>query len=259
MSRAIGVIGVTGQVGRLLTEEIPKAGAALSGGTLGRDKSKSAPAGVALFDDVGALADRSDAMIDFTHAETIVPYAKQVRAHKAAWIVGASGLQKPQWDALRFAAETVPVVYAPNFAATAILMPELVQTLARLLPAADYDVEILETHHRHKVDAPSGTATAMGRLICETRGLDFDEVAVLGRDGETGARKPGAVGFGSIRAGEIVGETSIYFMSDDETVILGRRVFDRRVYAEGAVQAALWAIGRKPGLYAMKDVLAKSR
>jgi 4-hydroxy-tetrahydrodipicolinate reductase len=258
MSERIGVAGVTGQVGRLLAEELEKSSATLTGGTLGRNTQKTPPAGVRIYPSVEELAADSDAVIDFTHASTIFSFGEQVVRGKAAWIIGTSGLTAAHWDVLREAAKTVPVLYASSFAATSVLMPDLVATLARLLPAEEYDTEIIEAHHKYKVDAPSGTATTLGRLICETRGLNFDEMAVLGRKGETGPRKVGSIGFGAIRAGEIVGETKIYFMSDDETIILDRRVFDRRVYAVGAIQAARWAIGKPAGLYSMKDVLGQS-
>jgi 4-hydroxy-tetrahydrodipicolinate reductase len=134
-------------------------------------------------------------------------------------------------------------------------VPEIMTTFAAALPAAEYDVEVLETHHHHKVDAPSGTAIAIGRLIAGARQQTFDEVAILGRSGHVGPRKAGAIGFGVIRAGEIVGESTVYFLSDDEEIIVTRRVFDRRVYATGSVLAAHWAAGRSAGFYTMREVI----
>ena len=255
MSARLGIAGITGQVGKLLIDEIASAGETLAGGTVRPASGKPIAPGIATFTDIGRLADQCDAVIDFTHAEMVVPHARALATRKAAWIIGTSGLSHADDAAMRTAAKTIPVVYAASFGPTAVLVPELVTSLATQLPASDYDVEILETHHRHKVDAPSGVALTIGRLIADARGQNFDDVRVSGRDGDIGPRKTGAIGFGAIRAGEITGETSVYFLSDDEHIVLTRRVFDRRVYAAGAVLAAQWAIGRTPGFYSMRDVL----
>lgn len=255
MSLRIGIAGITGQVGRLVAEEIGRQGLTLAGGTIRAGTTKTIPASAAVFTKIEDLAAASDVVIDFTNAALTVPIARALAARKVAWVNGTSGLSKTDDAAMREAATSIPVVYASSFAPTSVLVPELVTTLARSLPAEEYDVEILEAHHHHKVDAPSGTAITIGRLIAGARGQNFDAVAVLGRDGHVGARPPGAIGFGAIRAGQIVGESSVYFLGEDEEVILTRRVFDRRVYASGAIFAARWAVRQAAGLYSMRDVL----
>ena len=180
MSLRIGIAGITGQVGRLLIDEIGRAGATLSGGTIRPASSKSVPPGIATFTDLEELAAVSDVVIDFTHADVVIPNARALTAKKTAWVIGTSGLTAADEAAMQAAAKTIPVLYAPSFAPTAVLTPELVTTLASSLPTADYDVEILETHHKHKVDAPSGVAIAVGKHIAKARGQVFDEVAVLG-------------------------------------------------------------------------------
>lgn len=255
MSIRIGIAGLTGQVGRLVVEEVRAAGETVSGGTIRAGTSKPIPAGVPAFARIEELAEVSDVVIDFTHAEVAAANARALADRGVAWVVGTSGLSKSDDAAMREAATRIPVVYAASFAPTSVLVPEIMTTFATALPAAEYDVEILETHHHHKVDAPSGTAIAIGRLIAGARKQAFDDVAILGRSGHVGPRKPGAIGFGVIRAGEIVGESTVYFLSDDEEVIVTRRVFDRRVYATGSVLAARWAAGRAPGFYAMRQVM----
>jgi 4-hydroxy-tetrahydrodipicolinate reductase len=134
----------------------------------------------------------------------------------------------------------------------------LAERMAAALPPAQYDAEILEMHHRQKVDAPSGTAIALGRAVAAGRGVALDAVMQSGRDGHTGARETGAIGFAALRGGQVVGEHSLLFAGADEQIILTHKAFDRRTFASGAVRAALWVAGRPPGLYGMRDVLALS-
>ena len=256
MPLRIGILGITGKVGGLCAAACAGPDLALVGGAGRPGTAKPAPAGVARFPDAASLAAACDVVIDFSHAETTAASAAALVARGIAWVNGNSGLSASDEAAMHAAAERIPVVSANSFAPTAVLVPEVMTRLGGGLPAAEYDVEILETHHHHKVDAPSGTAIAIGKLIARARGQVFDEVAVLGRRGHVGPRKPGAIGFGAIRAGEIVGESSVLFLADDEEIVVTRRVFDRRVYATGAVLAARWAVRQAPGLYGMRDVLA---
>jgi 4-hydroxy-tetrahydrodipicolinate reductase len=147
------------------------------------------------------------------------------------------------------------VVYAANFSAGVNLVLALAERIAAALPAESYDAEIVEMHHRQKVDAPSGTAIGMGRAVAKGRGVNLQDVIESGRDGHTSARKTGAIGFAALRGGQVVGEHSLIFAAASEHIVLTHRAFDRRTFATGAVRAALWAVSQPPGLYSMMDVL----
>jgi len=157
--------------------------------------------------------------------------------------------------AVEAAAAVIPIVYAANFAAGVNLVIALAERMAAALPAEAYDAEIVEMHHRQKVDAPSGTAIGIGRAVAKGRGTTLDAVIDSGRDGHTGPRRTGAIGFAALRGGQVVGEHTLIFAAGAEHIALTHRAFDRRAYATGAVRAALWLNGRPPGLYAMMDVL----
>ena len=243
MTIRIGVAGITGRMGQLLTLEAAIAGATVSGGT-----SRSNP-------DLAALAAASDAVIDFTNAATVLASAEIMAASGKAWILGTSGLSAADEEAAGQAAKRIPVVYAANFSAGVNLVLALAERMGAALPAADYDAEIVEMHHRQKVDAPSGTAIGMGRAVAKGRGVRLDDVIESGRHGHTGARKIGAIGFAALRGGQVVGEHSLIFAAASEHIVLTHRAFDRRTFAAGAVRAALWAVVRPPGLYSMMDVL----
>ncbi len=247
----IGIAGVTGRMGRLLVEEVHAAGCVLAGGT-GRN---SPPADIPHMPDIEALAAASDCVVDFTHASLATAHARAIAGAGAAWVLGTSGLSPDEEVAVAEAARHVPTVYAANFAPGVTLLLALAERLGAVLPADRYDAEILEMHHRQKVDAPSGTAVALGRAVAHGRGVHLADVTESGRDGHTGPRKPGAIGFASLRGGQVVGEHTLLFASASEHIALSSRVFDRRVFATGAVRAALWTRERAPGQYGMADVL----
>lgn len=247
----IGIAGVTGRMGRLLVEEVHAAGLVLAGGT-GRN---SPPADVPHMPDIEALAAASDCVVDFTHASLAKEHARAIAGAGAAWVLGTSGLSATDEAAVAEAAQRVPVVYAANFAPGVTLLLALAERLGAALPADQYDAEILEMHHRQKVDAPSGTAVALGRAVARGRGVQFPDAMESGRDGHTGPRKPGAIGFAALRGGQVVGEHTLLFAAASEHVALSSRVFDRRVFATGAVRAAMWTKGRAPGRYGMAEVL----
>ena len=246
----IGIAGITGRMGRLLAEEVAAAGADLAGGT-SRDGSGG-------FTDVAALAGASDVVIDFTNAALAQRHAKILADLGKPWVLGTSGLSDADEAAVAAAAKRIPVVYAANFASGVNLVLALAERMAAALPAAEYDAEIVEMHHRQKVDAPSGTAIGMGRAVAKGRGQVLAEMMESGRHGHTGARKPGAIGFAALRGGQVVGEHSLIFAAGAEHIVLTHRAFDRRAFASGAVRAALWVQGRPPGLYSMMDVLGMS-
>ncbi len=254
----IGVAGLGGRMGLLLTAEIASAGHAVAGGTLRPGSDRTPPPDVAVLPDLAALAAQSDVVIDFTHASTAQPHAAAMAQSGTAWVLGTSGLSAADEAAVAEAAASIPVVHAANFAPGVNLVLALAEQIAAALPAETYDAEIVEMHHRQKVDAPSGTAIGLGRAVARGRGVRLDDVMVSGRDGHTGPRPPGAIGFAALRGGQVVGEHTLLFAAGAEQVALTHRAFDRRVFAVGAVRAAGWAAGRMPGLYSMFDVLGMS-
>jgi 4-hydroxy-tetrahydrodipicolinate reductase len=241
-------------MGRLLAEEVRAAGATVAGG-IARPGSAPFPEDVPRLDDIAALARVAELVIDFTHTDTAQTHARALAAAKTGWVLGTSGLAEADEAAVAEAARHVPVVYAANFSAGVTLVLALAERMAAALPADSYDAEIVEMHHRQKVDAPSGTAIGIGRAVARGRGMALEAVMEAGRHGQTGARRPGAIGFASLRGGQVVGEHTLIFAASDEQIALTHRAFARRTFAAGAVRAALWAAGSPPGLYNMGDVL----
>jgi len=255
MPTRIGIAGITGRMGQLLAEEVRAAGAELVGGVGRAGSAKAAPAGTTLLPDLGSLAAAAQVVVDFTNAASAMATAAVLAERGTAWVLGTSGLSDADEAAVAAAARRIPVVYASNFSAGVNLVLALAQRMGTTLPAEQYDAEIVEMHHRQKVDAPSGTAIGIGRAVAKGRGVVFNDVMESGRHGHTGARKTGAIGFAALRGGQVVGEHTLLFASGTEHIALTHRAFDRRVYATGAVRAALWLAGRAPGLYSMMDVL----
>jgi 4-hydroxy-tetrahydrodipicolinate reductase len=249
----IGIAGIAGRMGRLLSEEVRLAGAELAGGI----DRQADPPGLQekLFPDVGALAASCDVVLDFTHASTARTHAAALSRSGVAWVLGTSGLSAEDDAAVAEAARRIPVVYSANFAPGVNLVLALAERMAAALPADRYDAEIVEMHHRQKVDAPSGTALALGRAVAKGRGAELAGLIESGRDGHTGPRKPGAIGFAALRGGQVVGEHTLLFAGATEHIALIHRAFDRRAFATGAVRAALWVAGRNSGLYSMMHVL----
>jgi 4-hydroxy-tetrahydrodipicolinate reductase len=255
MATRIGIAGITGRMGNLLAEEVRAAGAELVGGVGRAGSGKSPPAGATLLPNLAALASLSQVIVDFTNAATAQPTAATLAAAGTAWVLGSSGLSDADEAAVAAAAQRIPVVYASNFSAGVNLVLALAERMGAALPADAYDAEIMEMHHRQKVDAPSGTAIGMGRAVAKGRGVALGDVMESGRHGHTGARKTGAIGFAALRGGQVVGEHTLIFAAATEHIALIHRAFDRRAFATGAVRAALWVVGRASGLYSMMDVL----
>jgi 4-hydroxy-tetrahydrodipicolinate reductase len=245
----IGIAGLHGRMGRLLAEETRAAGAALSGGI---DRTGEVDD---LLPDIAALGAISDVVVDFTHASAAAGHAAALAARGTAYVLGTSGLSAADEAAVAAASEKIPIVYAANFSPGVTLLLALAERMAASLPAETYDAEIVEMHHRQKVDAPSGTAIALGRAVAAGRGVRLEDVRESGRDGHCGARGPGAIGFSAMRGGQIVGEHTLLFAAADEQIALTHRAFDRRAFAAGAIRAARWVVARPPGLYGMRDVL----
>ena len=251
----VGIIGIAGRMGRLLCEEAQAIGAEPAG-LLRPGSTATPPEGATLLPDLATLAAQSDVVIDFTTAAAIPAHAETMAAAGIPWVLGTSGLSLEQEALVTRAAERIPVVYSTNFSPGITLLLELAARMAAALPAESYDAEIIDMHHRQKVDAPSGTAVLLGRAVAEGRRVVLEDVMQSGRNGHTGPREPGAIGFAALRGGQVVGEHTLLFASGSEHVALTHRAYDRRIFATGAIRAARWVQNRPPGLYAMRDVMA---
>ncbi|MGH7103707.1 MAG: 4-hydroxy-tetrahydrodipicolinate reductase [Acetobacteraceae bacterium] len=249
----IGIAGITGRMGLLVAQEVARAGCVLAGG-IRRPCATMVP-GLPLKADIVELARISEVVIDFSHASSVVSHAVALAEAGSGWVLGTSGLGRAEEAALAVAAEHIPVLYAASFSRAVTLMLVLAERMAAALPAAEYDAEILEMHHRQKVDAPSGTAIGLGRAVAAGRNATLEAVMRSGRHGDVGSRPTGEIGFAALRGGGVVGEHTVLFAGVSEHLALVHRAFDRRVYATGAVEAAQWLSGRPAGRYSMRDVL----
>lgn len=197
----------------------------------------------------------SRVVIDFTTAEASTELAAQAAARGVALVIGSTGFSPDQIRRIDEAATRAPIVRAGNFSLGVNMLMGLVAQAARALPAADWDIEVFEAHHRRKIDAPSGTARMLGEAAAEGRGVALDDISVHGRQGITGARRPGEIGFSVLRGGGIVGEHSVVFAGEEEILTLSHSARDRGLFARGAVAAARWVAAQSPGVYDMQDVL----
>ena len=238
---AIGIYGIAGRMGRAICAAIEDAGATLAGG---------AEAG----DDPAALARASDVLVDFSTPAAMQPHLAAAIAAGTPIVIGTTGLSAADQRAIDAAARHIAVLQTGNTSLGVTLLRILVRDAAARL-GADWDIEILEMHHRHKVDAPSGTALLLGEAAAAGRGTTLGEVRVDSRAGLTGARSEGTIGFASMRGGSVVGDHSVVFASDGERIELNHRGEDRSIFAKGAVSAGLWLAGRPAARYAMGDVL----
>lgn len=261
----IGIVGCAGRMGRMLLGAVQAAeGCDIAGGTeapgaaaVGRDIGELiglGPLGLAVGDDPLELFAAADAVIDFTVPAATVAHAELAAQARVAHVIGTTGLDAAQEKAVERAALHTAVVKAANMSLGVNLLLALVERVAATL-GDDYDIEILEMHHRHKVDAPSGTALALGGAAAAGRGVALDAVAQKVRDGVTGARRRGDIGFATLRGGDVAGEHAVIFAGEGERIELAHKASSREVFARGAVRAALWTRGREPGLYSMRDVL----
>jgi 4-hydroxy-tetrahydrodipicolinate reductase len=261
----VAVLGISGRVGRCLVRAIREspdfvlsgALASPTSAALGRDAGEVAQGGPMA---VSVTADRSEALaraaiaIDFTLPEALPDNLAAVEKAGIPLVVGITGLDAGRQSLLRRFSERHALLVAPNMSLAVNLLFGLTGRAAAALPR-DYDVEILEAHHRGKADAPSGTALRLGEIVAGARGETLADQAVLGRLGKTGGRVPGSIGFASLRAGDIVGHHHVLFAGTGETLELVHRATDRMTFAHGALAAARWLLGRPPGLYGMSDVL----
>ena len=261
----VGIVGCAGRMGQMLVRTAAdsdrclvvggseRSGASVVGKDLGLVAGIDA-LGVSVTDDPQDLFSHADAVLEFTSPAATVQHAEIAAKKKKIHVIGTTGFEPPQLQALNRAAKHTAIVLAPNMSVGVNLLLRMVEQIARALDA-DWDIEVLEMHHRGKVDAPSGTALALGRAAAAGRAVELEHVARRVRDGITGARKRGDIGFAVLRGGDVVSDHRVIFASDGERVELTHVATSREIYARGALRAALWAQGRPPGLYSMADVL----
>ena len=260
----IGIVGCAGRMGRMLVETVrgradcrvaagsERPGSAALGQDIGRLAGQD-PLGIVATDDAAALFEASEAVLEFSSPAATVAHARLAAATGRIHVIGTTGLGKDGEAAIAEAARRAAIVLAPNMSLGVNLLLALVrQAASRLGP--DWDIDILEMHHRHKVDAPSGTALGLGRAAAAGRGVALPDVAVRSRDGITGERAQGAIGFGVLRGGSVAGDHQVIFAGEGERLELGHRAESRAIFAQGAVKAALWLAGKPAGRYAMTDV-----
>jgi len=261
----IAVAGVGGRMGRTLVQAVTEAdGLALGAATerpgstlIGADAGELAGVGhlgVQVCADLAQALDAFDCLIDFTVPTATLNHLELCRAAGRKLVIGTTGLGQEQRGQIAAAAADIPIVFAPNMSVGVNLCFKLLDIAARVL-GDEVDIEIIEAHHRHKVDAPSGTALRMGEVVAAALGRDLAEVAVYGRQGQTGARERRTIGFETIRAGDVVGEHSVWFASEGERVEIAHKASSRMTFAKGAVRAAGWLGAKSDGLYDMQDVL----
>ena len=261
----VAIAGAAGRMGRTLIEAIyadenVELGGALerSGSSLlGVDAGELAgvgPLGVLVVDDLSSIKDQFDLLIDFTRPEVTLGNVSFCRAHDKKMVIGTTGLNAEQKAVLVDASADMAIMFASNMSVGVNLTFKLLDIAARVL-GDDVDVEIVEAHHRHKIDAPSGTALSMGEVIASALGRDLDACAVYGREGITGARDRKTIGFATVRAGDIVGEHNVMFAGEGERVEIAHKASSRMTFAGGAVRASKWLKDKKSGLYDMQDVL----
>lgn len=261
----IGVVGCRGRMGRMIAQAVAEhPEVALAGGTaragseaVGADLGELLGHGklnAPVTDDAPTLFANADAVIDFTLPELTARHAGLAAQAETVLVIGTTGLDAEQQAAIERAARHTRIVQAPNMSLGVNLLLDLVKQVAQALDPA-FDIEITEMHHRHKKDAPSGTALALGRAAAEGRGVVLDDVADRGRDGLTGPRREGDIGFAALRGGEVAGEHTVCFAGANERIELTHKADSRGIFAQGAITAARWAREQDPGLYSMKDVL----
>ena len=260
----IGIAGCTGRMGITLIKTVTEtAGVTLAVGSIRSDQSVperdfwlsvGVKGGVSVVTTPEALFAKSDVVIDFTTPASTMALAEQAAATGKPLVIGTTGLSAEQFRELGQYANQAPIVWASNMSVGVTLLTELVREVAKKLDP-DFDIEIVEMHHRNKVDAPSGTALSLGRAAAEGRGIDFDAMACLAREGHTGLRPEVEIGFATLRGGDVIGDHTVIFAGPGERIELTHKSSSRSIYAYGAVRAARWLAGKPEGLYAMKDVL----
>ena len=261
----IGIVGASGRMGQTLIHAVnAREGMEIAGASdhpqsefLGKDLSEAIggkESGVIIWSDPFDAFRDCDAIIDFSTPSATLKNAEFAAQARIVHIVGTTGMNETELAALKAASRHATIVHAGNMSLGVNLLEMLTEKVAHIL-GAEFDIEVVEYHHRHKVDAPSGTALMLGEAAARGRGVELSDVADRGRDGITGARKEGDIGFVAVRGGDIIGEHDVLFAGDGERITLRHQATDRKLFANGAIRAALWASHQGPGLYNMHDVL----
>ena len=260
----IAIVGASGRMGRMLIESALKDGgvelvAAIDQpGTsaIGKDAGElvGMPCGVNVTSDTEAAIAKADCLIDFTRPEGTLEHLAICRRHKVGIVIGTTGFGDDGKQAIAAASREIPIVFAPNMSVGVNVVFKLLDTASRIL-AEGYDVEIVEAHHKHKIDAPSGTALRMGEVVAQALGRDLKECAVYGREGVTGERDSSTIGFATVRGGDIVGDHTVMYCGTGERVEISHKAGSRMPYALGSLHAARFLAGKESGLFDMQDVL----
>ena len=264
MTLRIAILGITGRLGRAIAQAAHEDGrVVLTGGIVRSDYEGDSfdigdiagigPMGVSACVGIEEGCSNADILIDASAPEAGIAAAERLAKQSGvALVTGVTGFDADQKPKLATASKSIPILAARNFSLGVALLESLTRQASAALPKAGWDAEISETHHRHKIDAPSGTALALGEAVAGGRGQNLASVSVVARSGQ---RAPGAIGFSCSRGGGVIGEHAVRFLSDLEDITLSHKAHDRSVFAKGAIEAALWLHGKAPGLYAMSDVM----
>ncbi len=260
----IGVVGAGGRMGRMLIEAVLKGEGVLLGAAfdvpgspaIGKNAGElvGLPADVLITDDVAAGLKQIDVLIDFTRPQGTLVHLELCRQAGVGMVIGTTGFEADGKAAIAAAARDIPVVFAPNMAVGVNVVFKLLDMAARIMNQG-YDIEVVEAHHRMKIDAPSGTALRMGEVVAAALGRDLEECAIYGREGVTGERDPSTIGFATVRGGDIVGDHTVMFCGIGERVEITHKASSRMPYALGSLRAARFMAGHKNGLFDMQDVL----
>jgi len=260
----IGVVGAGGRMGRMLIEAVLKGEGVVLGAAfdvpgspaIGKNAGElvGLPADVLITDDVAAGLKQIDVLIDFTRPQGTLVHLELCRQAGVGMVIGTTGFEADGKAAIAAAARDIPVVFAPNMAVGVNVVFKLLDMAARIMNQG-YDIEVVEAHHRMKIDAPSGTALRMGEVVAAALGRDLEECAIYGREGVTGERDPSTIGFATVRGGDIVGDHTVMFCGIGERVEITHKASSRMPYALGSLRAARFMAGRKNGLFDMQDVL----
>jgi 4-hydroxy-tetrahydrodipicolinate reductase len=265
MPTRIAVTGAAGRMGKMLIEAIAAAETAKLTAAIERPESSLIGAdagelagigknGITIVGDISVVIDQFDVLIDFTAPEATLFNTQYCADHNKGIVIGTTGFSVQQLQRLDACYSQLPIIKAANYSTGVNLSLKLLEMAASVL-GDDVDIEIVEAHHRHKVDAPSGTALVMGEVIANTLNRDLSKVAVYGREGQTGARDRDTIGFATVRGGDVVGDHTVMFMADGERLEITHKASSRMSFARGAVRAAAWLSGKENGFYSMQEVL----
>jgi 4-hydroxy-tetrahydrodipicolinate reductase len=270
MTIKIGIAGCAGRMGKMLVKQVIETeGCELSGGFVPSDsaalkldvaaQAECEPCGVLVTSDAAKVFEESDVVIDFTTPEALEKHTVLAYTNKTALIVGTTGLEPKHLEMLEKAAKETVIVQAPNMSVGVNALLSIVEQVSDIIDDS-YDIEIVEMHHKHKVDAPSGTALALGEAAAAGRGVNLNDVAQKTRDGIIGERKQGDIGFATLRGGDVTGEHTVIFAGEGESIEIAHKSRSRNIFADGAVRAAIWSQNRTSArLYDMQDVLGLSK